>query len=215
MKIRVKKTAWFTATGLCLVMMGMFVTYGCEKPNNPPQLHTPQKYVVGNFYNLNGVRGIIYKLNEGDTSGMIVSLDEGYCQWADSLNADFETNISDSHDGVKNMEKIKELGFDNYPAFKWCNEKNSGSVNGWYLPSLYELDEIRRIANRLNDTLITIDGGMVFEPNYLWSSTGAEIFPKCTEAFIIVFIHYDTDKGPTALQMPKTGRYKVRAVRAF
>jgi len=30
----VKKTAWFTATGLCLVMMGLFLAYGCDKPTN-------------------------------------------------------------------------------------------------------------------------------------------------------------------------------------
>jgi len=215
MKIKVRKTAWFTATGLCLVMVGFFIAVGCCKPPPPPQPYTPKKYVIGNHYNVNGVQGIVYKLNEGDTSGMIVSLDEGYCQWADSLNANFETNTRDGQDGTKNMEKIKELDIDNYPAFKWCDEKNSGSINGWYLPALHELDEIRKIANHLNDTLMTIKEGVVFKLTYHWSSTGADIFPECTEAWIIVFLSKDIDMGPTSLQMPKTGRYFVRAVRSF
>ena len=36
MKINFKKTAWFTAMPLCLVMMGLFIAYGCEKTKLPP-----------------------------------------------------------------------------------------------------------------------------------------------------------------------------------
>ena len=194
----------------------MFVVTCCvackeEYPESLP-VHISKKYVIGNYYNKNGIQGIVYRLDEGDTSGMIVSLDEReYCQWSDSLNSNFKTEATDPYDGTKNMKKIKDLGFDNYPAFKWCDEKNFGNISGWYLPSLHELDEIGRIYSQLNDTLITIDGGMVLKEMYYWSSTDVD----ATKAVIIVFIPNHPGISPASLPTVKTARCRVRAVHNF
>ncbi|MDR0605739.1 MAG: DUF1566 domain-containing protein [Bacteroidales bacterium] len=174
-----------------------------------------KKYVVGNFYNENGVQGIVYKITDKDSlHGMIISLDEiSNCKWiADTTLEKVETRATDGNNGMDNMDTIKMLNIDDYPAFKWCDSKNTNSVTGWYLPALNELDEIYRVyantALSFSDSIKT-NGGTDFSPLIYWSSTEVPPPSKPISAQTIDFNNGHSDNTP------KRTPLSVRAVRAF
>ena len=158
-------------------------------------------YEIGDYYNINGVKGIVYKMIDL-TRGMIVSLDETQAIWS-SVN--FTTGATSNTDGLYNMERIKLLTnwSTNYPAFVWCNAKNTGAISGWYLPAINELNDIFSVYGRVNDALSN-NGGILFSSNKnYWSST--EYYNN--RAYYRYYQAY-TDT-------PKTTSYYVRAVKAF
>ena len=180
-----------------------------------PPAHVAQKYVIGNYYNKNGVQGIVYKLNSGDTSGMIVSIDEGNCIWTDSTHY-VKTDAVEAEDGSKNMEKIKALGINDYPAFSWCNAKNSNGVTGWYLPASNQLWDVAKIYSQINDTLSTVNGSVLIVNNgTYWSSTDADASLSGYSQAYYVKVPNTSGENPGMNQGVKTLQYKVRAVRAF
>jgi hypothetical protein len=165
-----------------------------------------KKYVVGNYYNADGVEGIIYKTN--GTTGMLISLDETTCVWS---NEEVELGARDFDNGMKNMEKIKERGIADYPAFDWCDKKNTGNISGWYLPSVEELSTILQTYEKFQDSLSAHRGTKLDEDGRYWSSTeGYLLAGDAALAFYVEFCGY-TWEGSTN----KSDANKVRAVRAF
>jgi hypothetical protein len=182
--------------------------------NDNPAIVT-KKYVVGNFYNENGIQGIIYKLDNDNQHGMIISLDEvTNCGWAtDTAVEKVETQATNVENGMENMEKIKALGIDKYPAFKWCESKNKDGITGWYLPGSYELDDIYRVyantALSFSDSIKT-NGGIDFSPTYYWSSSEVSAaFPPVINAQTVNFQNGRMDNTIKSI------KHSVRAVRAF
>lgn len=102
---------------------------------------TQAPYKVGDFYNENGVVGMVYKVTDDGMRGMITSLKNTSTVWAVSGTL---TNALDQNDGMNNMNIIKQLTDweSRYPAFKWCDDLNRNGVSGWYLPSINELKEL-------------------------------------------------------------------------
>lgn len=133
-------------------------------------------YKIGDYYNVNGVEGIVFYTTDNGRHGKIISMDsrgEGYYYWTTLHDSEFEsftTNASDEDDGQRNTERIK--GLDNYspeafPAFACC----IGKGPGWYLPAI---NEMREIANaRAQDDLdaAIANAGGVSLKSYYWSST--------------------------------------------
>ena len=180
----------------------------CEDKDKDKEQEYPmgKKYLVGNYYNVDGVEGIIYKTN--GTTGMIISLDETTCLWS---NEKVELGARDFDNGMKNMEKIKERGIANYPAFDWCNKKNTGNINAWYLPSVEELNEILQTYEKFQDSLVAYKGTKLDEDGRYWSSTeGYMLDVDATIAFYVEYCGF-TWQGST----DKNDANKVRAVRAF
>lgn len=110
-----------------------------------------KSYVVGDFYEAGGVKGVVFQVDATPTraagvaykTGMIISVDETQAVWSD-VDASL-TNCTHA-DGEKNSEQIKkQLDWgQHYPALKWGSDKNQGIKEGeynWYLPSVEELGE--------------------------------------------------------------------------
>lgn len=116
-------------------------------------------YQIGDYYNRNGVEGIVFKISNGGTRGTIVSLDEGHEKWGiDRVT----TGADDWNNGLTNTNLIaSNYNLDNYPAFQWCYNKNTNGITGWYLPSITELDQIIRLTETLNVGLLNNGGNLI------------------------------------------------------
>jgi hypothetical protein len=157
-----------------------------------PALRTTAPYAVGDIYYENGVKGVVYKISDGEGKhGMIVSLDEGQCGWTAIDYSDYSgfSGCTSLTDGAENMETIRRIsGWESlYPSFRWCDSFNTGGVSGWYLPAIGELRDlylgysgmseyqeeadaqiIRRTArDKFNETL-TLNGGKGITENGIW-----------------------------------------------
>jgi hypothetical protein len=177
--------------------------------------YVAKKYVVGNYYNKDGIKGIVYKLNAGDTSGMILSMDETTASWAKDIAIEkIQTDATNGEDGMENMKKIKTLDIDNYPAFKWCDNKNKDGITGWYLPATRELDEIYNAQNEnvnsINDSIIAHGGVSLSSVEYWSSSEVGTVIPPVMNAYTLNFQNFVQGK----IAKSTTTLY-VRAVRAF
>ena len=131
-----------------------------------------KEYEIGEFYNQNGIKGVVCMLSDDRQHGLVISLDEIYLHWSEFRKPDLRVIGTDNRsDGSVNMEKVaayiaeNNLSWDDFPAFKWCREKGEG----WYLPSIDELLNIghnysggtrvqssRQARNRFNLSLIHI-----------------------------------------------------------
>lgn len=113
-------------------------------------LHAPTKhsfeeksskksYKLGDIIVINGVKGIIYELDESGCHGKAVSIAESTLVWCVKNDLGFETNAHDSYDGSNNMDIIKRnvLWEKRFPAFSWCSELG----RDWYLPSIKEVED--------------------------------------------------------------------------
>ena len=107
------------------------------------------------------------------------------------IGADSETN------GAVNMAKVKAISGwrDKYPAFKWCADLGEG----WYLPSIEELNTIYKNKDKLNPNLTDKLS------DWCWSSTENSKFG----AWLVYM--YNGFTGNTV----KYRSYHVRAVSAF
>lgn len=156
-------------------------------------------YQVGDYYNRNGVEGIVYRISNGGTHGMIVSLDEGYGSWGPTY---VTTGATDHYNGLSNTSKIiQHFDLNGFPIFKWCYNKNSGGTTEWYIPSITELKDILREEDNINPGLLN-NGGIILDclHNSYWSSTeSGQNYAYC-------------DSGSSGW---KESWYKVRAVHSF
>lgn len=108
------------------------------------------KYRIGDLYDVNGVRGVVFTITDGGLHGKIVSFDKiVHLPWCKktSMSGDIFVLIgtSDQDDGMKNMRTLEmylqdnnSLTWDNFPAFKWCRTQGEG----WYLPAINEVKEL-------------------------------------------------------------------------
>lgn len=141
------------------------------------------KYALGDEYNENGVKGEVICIND---TIRYVGKDVGKTAWS---TEEVATGATDKYDGRLNMAVIKKISGwkDLYPAFALCDALNTGSVTGWYLPAMYELETINRV-------------GIIRD--WHWSSTEYNE----SEAFISYGNSGDH---------PKRTKYEVKAVHRF
>lgn len=188
-----------------------------------PTGQAPQQYQLGDIYDCNGVKGIVWKLSDGRDHGMILSLDEIFLHWSSFRKPDLRVaGANERTDGALNMEIVaryiadNNLSWDDFPAFKWCLEKGEG----WYLPAIDELlivghnynggtrmQNNRQARNKFNETLKTNGGERMDRLVYYFSST--EMDEKSA---------YTTHMGiepPYVIEIPKNNKFLVRAVRKF
>jgi len=163
-------------------------------------------YAIGDHYSVNGVSGIVYKINDDGTAGMIVSMEETSCIWSIVYEI---TSCTDIFDGMKNMSAIKNITDwqTKYPAFKWCNDRNTGSISGWYLPAQTELNDLFVNIAQINAALIN-QGKDPIRPDNHWSSS--EVNDNITW-----YQNFSTGDVLSNPPYNKKNAYKVRAVRAF
>lgn len=188
-----------------------------------PITKTSAPYSIGDTYCESGVIGIVYKTSNNGRNGMLVSLNESYCQWA---TTNIDTKCSDIKNGINNTNHIKTLPNweGRFPAFKWCNDLNTGNISGWYLPAKEELTELyagycglssypgvendatsvyKTARTKFNETLIN-NGGEEIREIYI-SSTEYDTERTWYQDFRSGSQHYTW----------KTSMGRSRAVRAF
>ncbi len=189
----------------------------------PATPYALQRYNIGDFYDVDGVKGVVCLLNEDRTHGLILSLDEIYLHWSEFEKTDLRTvGTDDVADGRANMEKVAAYiaanngSWDDFPAFKWCRDKGEG----WYLPAINELLTIghnynggsrakydRQARNRFNSALKEHGGDRMDRLVYYFSSTEKNEKSACTS-------HMDLEP-PFVVEIPKYQKFLVRAVRRF
>ena len=161
---------------LFLLISILAIFTGCKKDNastdsgNSGGGGNETVYNIGDYYDVNGVKGVVYKISDDGRHGMIVSMDEpyGFRKW--SLE-NVETGATYPDSGLSNMNIIvSNYDLEQYPAFKWCQEKNTNGVTGWYLPAYYEFRDVNRVVSIVNDTLSYYGGAEILDVNY-WTST--------------------------------------------
>lgn len=152
-----------------------------------PVQYELKRYAVGDYYDFNGVKGVVCKVTEDGLHGMVVSLDEVMIPWSVFRKPDLRTvGAVDRTDGRVNMQTVARyiaengLSWDDFPAFKWCREQGEG----WYLPAIDEVLAIgnnfnggtrmhydRQARNRFNDALKEHGGKRMDRLVYYFSST--------------------------------------------
>jgi hypothetical protein len=207
---------------LTVVFTAVFCT-SCNKPDDDGKGSgtdttgvTPPvtKYVIGSYYNQKGVEGIVYKVAADSLHGIIISLDESEKAWSDTNNMVLRYTFigaTSTDDGLKNTEKFKEKGVANFPAFAWCDAKNTGNIN-WYLPAFDELWEIATVCEQLQDSLSAHKGTKLSEAAIYWSST--ELNNGAGSSYLYsLAVQFNV---PPAQKQPMKGTScKVRAVHTF
>lgn len=169
-------------------------------------VHEPQAYAPGDLYDVNGVKGVVFYVEEDGMSGLIMSMDQEYLQWS----TEYAWANCLSNKGEWNTEDMLKLGADKYPAAKWCVEHGEG----WYMPSSYEMNlmwaaisdgkldfdyEFVKLYNdKLDDPILE---------DYYWSSS--EISDDMAE--VVVFV----DDSVVCLEPKKDRYFHVRAIRKF
>lgn len=188
-----------------------------------PVQYELKRYAVGDYYDFNGVKGVVCKVTEDGLHGMVVSLDEVMVPWSVFRKPDLRTvGAVDRTDGRVNMEIVARyiaengLSWDDFPAFKWCREQGEG----WYLPAIDEVLAIgnnfnggtrmhydRQARNRFNDALKEHGGKRMDRLVYYFSSTEQDEKSVYTS-------HMDM-KPPYVVGIPKYNKFLVRAVHLF
>lgn len=165
-------------------------------------------YQVGDYYNRNGIEGVVCKISNGGTHGLIVSLDEGLKAWStrDTNQSIYPTGATDWNNGIVNTNLIvSNYDLDLYPAFQWCNNKNINGITGWYFPSSTEMRDIMLCTTELNSSLLN-NGGTIIENAQYWSSTEYSGFPQCA------YYYYSTQPADYSV---KCNTMRIRAVHSF
>lgn len=188
-----------------------------------PVQYELKRYAVGDYYDFNGVKGVVCKVTEDGLHGMVVSLDEVMIPWSVFRKPDLRTvGAVDRTEGRVNMEIVARyiaengLSWDDFPAFKWCREQGEG----WYLPAIDEVLAIgnnfnggtrmhydRQARNRFNDALKEHGGKRMDRLVYYFSSTEQDEKSVHTS-------HMDM-KPPYVVGIPKYNKFLVRAVHLF
>ena len=192
-------------------------------PATLPVQYELKRYAVGDYYDFNGVKGVVCKVTEDGLHGMVVSLDEVMIPWSVFRKPDLHTvGAVDRTDGRVNMQTVARyiaqngLSWDDFPAFKWCREQGEG----WYLPAIDEVLAIgnnfnggtrmhydRQARNRFNDALKEHGGKRMDRLVYYFSSTEQDEKSVHTS-------HMDM-KPPYVVGIPKYNKFLVRAVHLF
>ena len=186
-------------------------------------MRTVRSYRPGDYYNENGVEGIVCSVTEDGLHGLVLSLDELFLQWSLLRKEELRQVGADARDdGRKNMEAVARtieeqgLSWADFPAFEWCRRKGEG----WYLPAIDELLALGHVYNggsrmrldrearaRFNDTLKEHGGRRLDRAIYYLSSTEVD----ARRAWMS---HLGLEP-PYLVEISKNTKYLVRAVHRF
>lgn len=136
---------------------------------------TEGPYKVGDPYNVNGAKGVVFEIDDTGFHGKIVNVEQEFMDWAIKDNKYFTQHVGtfDEFDGEQNMNKIKQIVNWKYifPAFEWCSKLG----NDWYLPAKYELKSINDNLDYINKGLRLLGYRPVNEANYFSSTENQDV----------------------------------------
>ena len=192
-----------------IAILSIAVVYKYTKPDKVEE-EVGKTYKVGDYYNENGKRGVVFEVSADGRHGKIVSLKESskWLLWSSDENEQRRLiGADDRIDGSKNMAKVMQISAwrDKYPAFAWC----ASLGEGWYLPAKEELKTIYSVKNKLNNTLA--DKGEKIGDYWLWSSTECD-YQDGSGRFCAWYVLM---RGGNSYCFDKSFNGYVRAVSAF
>lgn len=161
-------------------------------------------WVVGDYYDVGGKRGIVFEVDASGQHGKLIALrDAGRpLKWQVRTDTLFVRTIGSSCDDgaevLAGVQRLKEWERA-YPAFAYC----SSLGRGWYLPTLEELRTMQELRNSLSEACVE-HGGEGLTTGRYWSC-----YNNGRAAMAIVFATgymFDDDKF---------SEYDVRAVAVF
>lgn len=199
------------------------VAQPAPSPQPTPQMQV-MRFEVGQYYDYNGLKGVVCAVNEEGTHGLLISLDEVMIDWSTFRKEDLrKVGATDQYDGAKNTEAVaryiaeNNLSWDHFPAFKWCREKGEG----WYLPSIDEVLQLgnnynggnrmhnnRQVRQRFNDNLKEQGGERIDGKCFYFSST------ELDEKFVMS-AHMGLEAPYVFNEIPKYQKFLIRAVHKF
>lgn len=100
------------------------------------------------YYDRNGIRGIVVLLDETGKHGWVCSTDYAelpYCTFEFGQYWPSATSRTDAEWNIAQLRAV-EPSLEHYPAAKWCDDKNRGGVTGWVLPPSDALQEFGRLV---------------------------------------------------------------------
>lgn len=167
--------------------------------NTSSNISSGKSYKVGDFYNENGLRGVVFEVSADGKNGKIVNMSEsdGGLLWT-NIKSEQKRKIgtTDQYDGENNMNTVKLLPNweSSYPVFAYC--ANLG--NGWYLPASEELKLLLlndKVHDAVNHTLEANGGKKLSnkkDPRWYWSSTeGSYVSSDKITSAKLVRLNYD------------------------
>ena len=133
------------------------------KPAAQPVAPKPaaKTYKVGDYYDKDGKKGVVFEVTADGLHGKIVSLDQAKLQWAVDKNfgslfnkqnpSKIRLGFGGQQDGQEHTRRIQQIENwrEKYPAFAWCVQMG----RSWYLPALNEVRLIYQNADTVNRTL--------------------------------------------------------------
>lgn len=124
-------------------------------------------WAIGDFYDVDGVKGVVVATSNGGINGKIVSMDEAVKLWA---TGGWNIGCTSESDGKANTQKVKDYNADlsQFPAFKWSVDHGAG----WYLPAVDEVYSFLNNIDKVNKTLEAHGGTPVSD--YYWTSTESD-----------------------------------------
>lgn len=131
-----------------------------------------RRYEVGDLYDENGRRGIVFETDASGRHGKIVSLRDAPSVWCapSEYAGRVKTGATDERNGAENLRTIRRIAAwrELYPAFAWCADRGEG----WYLPAV---EELRRLYERLEVVSRSAEenGGDALAGCWYWSSSEA------------------------------------------
>lgn len=189
-----------------------------------PAGYVLRTYEIGDYYEVDGVRGVVGELSDDKRHGLLISINEAYVPWSTFKKPNLRmSSLSDATDGEVNMQAMERyisengLSWNDFPAFEWCRKQGAG----WYLPAIDELLHIfanynggsraknnRPAREKFNKALTDEGGGKRIDRlGFYFSSTERdEKSAICSHA---------TLEPPYVSNILKSTRFYVRAVRKF
>ena len=174
-------------------------------------------YDIGYYYDDGTKQGVVFEVTDDGRHGKIVGLtNSSFLLWSsDEKEQRRFIGADDEHNGANNMAKVKQIeGWRyKYPAFAWCADLGEG----WYLPSLDELERFmldEYIHNAVNRTLKTKGKKLANKGESIryWSSLEDVVILDPQNMVIAWYV--DMYDGLTGFSN-KYLNYYVRAVAAF
>lgn len=177
---------------------------GDNIPNRSVELQSATgKYRVGDYYNRNGIEGVVFEVSDNGMHGKVVSLDEVKDeQWCSDKQyaINVATHATNRTAGRINHENIiSRSDFTEYMAFTFSRNKGEK----WYIPAIEELTLIHKNKSIINIALERY--GTKLSNDWYWSST--EESGSC--AWFITMSHGRVNYGN------KRSCNSVRAVATF
>ena len=183
-----------------------------EKTTQDNRIPGQRKWRIGDYYDVDGKRGVVFWVDETGKHGKIVSMREDCRQWCDKNEyaKRIATGAHDHSDGAYNHDLICRTYayFGSYPALEWCRDLGEG----WYLPAIDELKQLLlkdSVYFPVNASLVQNAGDPLLEKRtdrLYWSST---------EADVLIYAMLLNMKDGKVAEYYKHETHHVRAVAAF